>query len=134
MHAGDAQLRQTRWAQVAAVLLLQQPFSSEAVLQALALTSEERQYTVARLHAKDLASQADELLLKHLLLRAEELPTEHLLQVGTGAGHMLLQLCVYCCWCVLQPCQLFFTAHCWLATGPVCSQGAIEPHDGASCA
>jgi hypothetical protein len=81
--AGDAQLRQSRWDKVAAALLQQRhAFDAEATLGALALAPAERAYTSARLHHKDLGSQADELLLKHLLLRAEDLPTDRLLQVG----------------------------------------------------
>jgi hypothetical protein len=62
--------RHARWAAVGAELLAR-PFYSDRVLGALALTADERADFLVRLASRDLASEADERTLAHLLLRAE---------------------------------------------------------------
>jgi len=62
--------RHARWAAVGAELLAR-PFYSDRVLGALALTVDEKADFLARLGSRDLAAEADERTLAHLLLRAE---------------------------------------------------------------
>jgi hypothetical protein len=67
---GDAAFAAARWAQVGAELL-KQPFYWDRVAAALALTPEEQEDFLRRLGGRDLAAEAEERTLAHLLLRAD---------------------------------------------------------------